>query len=190
MSLPYTPALADALEDAAVRVRFDDPGDAVYVHDYDIVTARWFFKPVQDELMALLAGAVARKQYQRTYTCLSTVAVGDPLCISGNDQLRTAVSSDDVVLGFCAYKPTTTTAYLSHFYYKSGLVGYYAGQPYYLPGTTNLLGVCISGTEAILFASPATAIMSKLLVSSSVNAASTTALANPASRIFMWMNYK
>lgn len=189
MSIPYTPALADALEDAAVRVRFDDPGDAAYVHDYDIVTARWFLKPVQDELMALLAGAVARKQYQRTYTCLTTVAVGDPLCITTDNQLRTAVSSDDVVVGFCAYKPTTTTTYLSHFYYKSGLVSYYAGQPYYLPGTNNLLGVCISGTEAILFASPATSIMSKLILSSS-SSVTTTALANPASRIFMWMNYK
>lgn len=165
MSITYTPLYSDANSDAFAGVAFDDPGSVAYVHDNSIVTAKHLLKPVQDEILALIRSQVARAQYRQTYTCASGRAVGDPVYVSAANTVALASSTSSTtskIIGFIAYKPTTTTCYLSHFYYKSGLSGLTAGNPVYLDasGVVNassssaLAGIAVSTTEALLFASP------------------------------------
>lgn len=165
MSITYTPLYSDANSDAYTGVAFDDPGSVAYIHDNSIVTAKHLLKPVQDEILALIRSQVARAQYRQTYTCASGRAVGDPVYVSAANTVALASSTSSTtskIIGFIAYKPTTTTCYLSHFYYKSGLTGLTAGNPVYLDasGVVNassssaLAGIAVSTTEALLFASP------------------------------------
>lgn len=175
MSIPYTPSASDALGPAFTGVRFDDPGDQAYIHDYSIITSKWFLKPVQDELLALIAGSVASSQYRQTYTCASGRAVGDPVYVSAANTVALASSTSAAtakVFGFISYKPTSTTCYVTHFLYKSGLSGLTAGNAVYLnsSGVVNatvsiaLVGIAISTTEAILSADSMTAFISKAFV--------------------------
>lgn len=165
MSITYTPLYSDANSDAYTGVAFDDPGSVAYIHDNSIVTAKHLLKPVQDEILALIRSQVARAQYRQTYTCASGRAVGDPVYVSAANTVALASSTSSTtskIIGFIAYKPTTTTCYLSHFYYKSSLTGLTAGNPVYLDasGVVNassssaLAGIAVSTTEALLFASP------------------------------------
>lgn len=178
MSISYTPSASDALGPAFTGVRYDDPGDQAYIHDYSIVTSKWFLKPVQDELLALIAGSVASSQYRRTYTCASGRAVGDPVYVSAANTVALASSTSlttSRVVGFISYKPTTTTCYITHFYYKSGLSGLTAGNRVYLDasGVANstvsiaLVGVAISTTEALLYADALSGTISKVFVGDS-----------------------
>lgn len=165
MPIPYPPDADDALSDAAVFPTLEDPGSLPMEDLPDIVSCLYTFKPLFDETLALIKSQVARQQYRRTYTCIAGLSVGDPVYISADNTVTKASSTSSTtakVIGFCAYKPTTTTCYISHYYYKSGLSGLTANNPVYLDasGVVNaapsaaLVGSALSTTEALLIANP------------------------------------
>lgn len=172
MSIPYTPDLAGAAQDAFAGQAFDDPGSSAYAAaDPARVDAKYFLKPVQDELLALHAGRVASASYRQTWTCASGLNAGDPVYVSANDTVTLADATTNTkaqVIGFVRYKPTTTTCYIEHFRYVSGLSGGTAGGKVYLTdaggfsasaGTVEkVVGQWITATEALLHASQLTAL--------------------------------
>lgn len=165
MAINYEPTSDDALEDEYEGVDFDDPGESPLVHSPGFVSSLHFFKPVQDEILALIKGSVASKGYRQTYTCGTGDAVGEPVRISGNNTVTQALATTAAnakVVGFVRSKPTTTTCHISHYLYVSGLSGLTAGSPVYLTdagsysasaGTVaKVVGVASSTTEALLVA--------------------------------------
>ena len=134
MAETYTPALADALSDAFAGQAFDDP--LAYTTKVNKrVDVKYFGKPVQDELLALIAACVARPSLRTAYTCLAGLTVGSPVYVSAADTVTLADATTQAksrVIGFCRYKPTTTTCYLEQFQRVTGLTGLTAGSPVYL----------------------------------------------------------
>lgn len=176
MSIPYTPGLADAAQDAFAGQAFADPGSSAYAAaDPARVDAKYFLKPVQDEILSLHAGRVASASYRRTWTCVSGLNVGDPVYVSANDTVALAdatTAAKAQVIGFVRYKPTTTTCYIEHFRYVSGLSGGTAGAAVCLSdaggfsasaGTVaKIVGQWITATEALLHATQSSALVSAI----------------------------
>lgn len=165
MPFTKTPLYSDATGDAQTGVPFDDPQDYATQHNRR-VDAKFFLKMIQDEVLALIRSRVADSSYRQSFACASTLAVGDPVYISANNTL-TKYDGTSSPIGFVRYKPTTTTAYINHFIYKSGLTNGTAGQPVWIANDATLsglqvgsyrIGTFISGTEAYLFAAPQTPI--------------------------------
>lgn len=170
MSLLRTPNANDALFKAFVGQALKDPGDADLVESPDWVDALHFYKPVQDNVLALIKAAVSLPQYEQTFACDASLAVGDPVRMEDDNEVALATSDtapNAEVFAFCAYKPTTTTCLIVHFYYVSGLSGGTFGDECYLQddGTFDttagsiekVVGFYISATEALLYADPITA---------------------------------
>lgn len=160
-----TPAATNALQDAQVDLSriCVDPVD-FSIEGYN--TLRWdvFYGrfPAFNEILGLIAGRVSSVAYLQTFNCLAGLNVGDPVYISGNNTVSKAdatASPNNRVIGLVRYKPTSTTCYIEHYQYKSGLTGV-AGNPVYLtdaggfgsaPGTTTrIVGTFISATEALV----------------------------------------
>ncbi len=170
MAYTITPAASSALEDAfVIRVLSDDHNNN---YDPAICSAKYFGAPTWNELLGLLAGRVASKAYQKTWTCLAALAVGDAVYISANNTLTKADATTDAkarVIGFVRYKPTTTTCFLDHFVQKTGLSGGTADGIVYLTDAggfgaaagTKLkpLGVWLNTTDALCWASPESALI-------------------------------
>lgn len=151
---------------------FDDP--IVYTStNGKRVDSKYFLKPIQDEVLARIKGAVALGSYGVSYTCGAGDAVGDPVRISGNNTVTLALgttAANAKVFGFISHKGPrgaasvagSTSCVVVHYYYKSGLSGLTAGNPVYLSNTgtisatagtsAKVLGEAISTTEAILYA--------------------------------------
>lgn len=133
MPTDYTPAVANALEDArAIRVVTDPLAYSSYS------SKRWDAKygaqEIVNEQLALIEGKLARAQYGRQFTCGSGDAVGDPVRLSGNNTVTKALATTTAgaqVIGFIRHKGSLysasvsngTTCYLVHYLYVSGLSG-------------------------------------------------------------------
>ena len=131
------------------------------------ITAKYFGKPVLDELLALIYSRVASKTYAKLWTCLAGLNVGDPVYISTTDTVTLALATTEPtsrVVGFVRSKPSAITCYLEHYLLKTGLSGLTAGDPVYLTdaggfgaaaGTVSkTIGYAIDTDEALLSASP------------------------------------
>lgn len=135
----------------------------------------------ENEILALIASNVSDYTYRQSWTCVSGLAVGDPVYISANATATKALADTEAhakVFGFCVYKPTTTTCHVSHFRYVSGLTGGTAGAAVYLTdaggysasaGTFRReVGVWINTTTAWLFANPLHVLGGKALLPDAV----------------------
>ena len=173
-----TPAGSDSLQDAF-------PGQTVY--DPTVpkpsgsqgVYGDTFFKPVQDEILALVQGRIASRLRGQSFTCAAGDAVGDPVYLSaastvGKGDATTAAKSR--IIGFIRHKgplgaasvPAATTCYVENFLFKSGLTGGTSAQPVYLTdaggfgasaGTVKkIMGMFVSATTALLCADEWTAL--------------------------------
>lgn len=170
MPAPVTPYVPDATDARFKDFRnhaasFNDPGSAPYVaQDPGRIDAEFFLKPVQDEILGLIKAAVALPQYEKLYTCLAGLNVGDPVYPSAANTVALALANDASkvkVFAFCAYKPSTTTCYVVHFYLYTG-AGFTVNAPVYLSdagapaavaGTiSKIIGKAVSTTVAILYA--------------------------------------
>lgn len=183
MSIAYVPASADALADAFSSVTFNDPGASAYsAANSNRIDAKYFLKPVQDEILANIKALVARQQYQQTFACATTVSVGDPLYISAANTVALALASSKTtcrVIGTCAYKPSTTTCVISHYYYKSGLAGLTPNAPVYLSNSGSIasskgdvafiIGTAISSTEAVISVDPLMAQLINIFLAEGTN---------------------
>lgn len=192
MSIPYTPAASAALGNAYTGVRLDDPGSSAVIHDYTIVSACHVLYPIQNEILALIKGQTAGSQYQKTYTCSSGLTVGTPVYLSANDTVAAASSTSDTtaaVIGFCFYKPTTTTCFITHFYQAASAGSFTVGQSIYLntsgavttTPTSCLIGVAVNATDAIYFASPLAAVVTRAVNKFYVMTAASSALTSSTS---------
>jgi hypothetical protein len=64
MSVNYTPLWSDALYDAYEGVDFSDGGsDPILAHDSNYVTAKFFLKPIQDEVLNLIKKSILLESY-------------------------------------------------------------------------------------------------------------------------------
>lgn len=150
----------------ATEEDFDEPSDTY-------ATAKFVYKPMADNVLALTRDAVASFGYGKQYVCLTGLNVGDPVRISADNTVVKALATTAAnakVIGFVSHKGPLGAASVGaalvcriiHFYYKSGLSGLTAGSPVYLtdaggysaaPGTsTKSVGIAISETEANLYA--------------------------------------
>jgi hypothetical protein len=161
----YVPASGDATADARtfptkLQTR------SYSVNPQNRVTAQWDLKPHSDELLALIKARVSSLAYTQTFTCVSGLAVGDPVYISAANTATKAdatTSTKAQVIGWVRYKPTTTSCFIDHFKYVSGL-SFTAGNDVFLRNDSSydgsggtvphIVGVAISTTEALLCATP------------------------------------
>lgn len=169
MATTYTPAASNSLADAMVINNLQDP--TTYTSQLPLrADAKYFGYPITNEILALIRGRVADYTYMQTYTCLAGLAVGDPVYFSAANTLAKGDSTNTTknkIVGWVRYKPTTTTCYIKHYHYVSGLSGLTAGGLVYLTdassysataGTVSTpLGSAISTTEALLHADGTTA---------------------------------
>jgi len=169
MATTYTPAVADADEDAFTGQAFDDP--IVYTSaNNKRVDSKYHLKPHQDETLGLIKGRVSSMAYRITWTCGVGDAVGSPVRISGNDTVTTALATsaaNSKVIGFIRYKPTTTTCFIDHYVVATGLSGLTAGGDVFLTNAGSFsasagtyrksLGVARTTTSAVLYANSRTA---------------------------------
>jgi hypothetical protein len=159
----HTPDADDAEEWDFVG---DEVSDSVVNTDYvpQICDAAHVPYKVQNEILALRKAALSGKQYQKVFTCGVGDAVGSAVYISADDTVATAksdTSGHSKVFGFIAYKPTTTTCIVVHFYQVT-VAGATAGSPVYLqddgtfgpaPGTVSVaIGIALDATSALVFA--------------------------------------
>lgn len=168
MATTYTPDKANATEDAYAGRDMTDPY-AYGTYDPKRLDAKYRGQEWDNEILALHAGRVASKGYRKTYTCVSGLAVGDPVYISANDTATKATAANTTtnkVIGFVRYKPTTTTCYIDHFVVKTSVsTGKTAGADVYLTdsggydssaGTVaTIVGKWLNATDVVLYASPA-----------------------------------
>ena len=161
---PYAPLATDSLGDAFAGRTVNDWKNYA-AHDPLRQTAQFLWKPVQDELLALIRAGVSNRTYRITWTCDAGLAVGDPVYISSNTTVTKSaanLAASAKIVGFCRYKPTSTTCFLDHFRYVYGLSGGTAGALVYLSNTGTysaaagtipvVAGVWISTAEAWLSA--------------------------------------
>jgi hypothetical protein len=170
-----TPVATDASQDAYTIRAFNDP---LQFSSFSAsrVDGKYFLKPVQDELLALIDSSVARRTYGVQFTCLAGDAVGDPVYLQAANTVNKAdatTATKAKVVGFICHKGaknaasegSATTCYLVHYRYVSGLSGGTAGNPVYLSDTgsfaasagtvAKVVGVWLSTTEAWVYASSA-----------------------------------
>ena len=133
-TLPYVPDPDDSLEDAWPGWTGNDPGPSAFpTTDPDRTDCVFLFKPLQDLVLGLMAGAVGTKTLRRAYNCLAGLNVGDPVVVSAANTVSLALATSAIkVFGFVRAKPTSTTCYLDWFRYVSGLSGLTAGSDVYL----------------------------------------------------------
>lgn len=161
-----TPSFANAVEDAIVFPTMEDPYD-YSADNQKLYIAKFRSLPSMNEIYALRRASVAMGQYQQTFACLAGLNVGDPVYPSAANTVALANSiatANSNVIGFCRYKPTTTSCLISHFRYVSGLSGLTVNGSVYLtdagsfsatPGTVaKIVGFAISTTEALVFGGP------------------------------------
>ena len=170
----YIPSASNALSDAyAGRTVTDQIAYTTYVQDR--VDAKYGGQEWMNEILSLNLCKVASNTYGGIqYACLTGLTDGDPIRISGNNAVSKSTSDttpNSQVDGFCRFKgvigatevPAALTCYIDHFRLVT-ITGGTAGAPVYLTDTgtispthgtmTNRLGVCISTTQAIVFANP------------------------------------
>jgi hypothetical protein len=128
MTTQHTPSASDALFESYVGRRFDDPGDTNYAAvDYERVDAKYFLKPVQDEILYLIKWAT---QYSggalRVYNNTGSTIVAGPVTISGYEATQdrflittSSCSSNSPANGILLADLTTATSGIA---YISGLV--------------------------------------------------------------------
>lgn len=85
MSVEYDPVASDALETLWPGVPFKDPGDSAYAaYDMERIDSRWFLKPTQDEIMALVRNVMQGAAGIRVYNGTGgTLTKGTLVYISG-----------------------------------------------------------------------------------------------------------
>jgi len=163
MGYDYTISKANAVQDAwANPATLTDP--VQYTTEPTArLTAKYYGKPVLEEVLALIGSRVSSRAYQKTWTCLAGLNVGDPVYVSATDTVSLALATTAAtsrVIGFVRYKPSTITCYIDHFILKTGLSGLTAGSPVYLSdaggfaataGTiSKVLGIATDTDEAIV----------------------------------------
>jgi hypothetical protein len=185
----YTPVAGDALQDDMILRVFTD-AIALGTYDATKATAKYTAAEWVAEIRALIAGRVSSYDYDKTWDCLSTDAVGDPVYVTGDDAVTLALATSwatSKVIGFIRWKDPddNTLCKLHHFVRVTGLAGGAAGGLVYLaddgslsatPGkNARILGMWTSATECILFANSLTAQM---------------AHQNPAVRLYCYDNFR
>lgn len=167
MGTDYTIDKANAEQDAwSNPATLTDPV-AYSSEDSARVTAKYFGQPVLEELLALINSRVSSKAYNKVWTCIAGLNVGDPVYISAADTVALALATTEAtakVVGFVRYKPTTTTCLIEHFQFKTGLAGLTAGADVFLSNAGGFaatagtferrLGVALDTDEAIVSAEP------------------------------------
>ena len=131
------------------------------------VSARFIGRPLLENLAALIRCRVSSYSYGRSFTCLAGLNVGDPVyCDSANSVLlaTAAAAASARLFGFVRYKPASTSCYVEHYRYASGLSALTAGATVYLTdaggfaaaaGTVRVTaGIALSTTTAMLSAGP------------------------------------
>lgn len=132
-----------------------------------------YYKPIVDELLGCMHGALAEADVLQAYTCASGDAVDDAVQLTGSLTVAKALGTVNApVIGFIRHKgpleaasvASSTTCYLIPFLKKTGLTGGAAGAPCYLsdsggfgadPGSVRIrVGTFISSSVALLFSSP------------------------------------
>ncbi len=165
-----TPLATLAQEDAYTGRTVEDAYDYVAIgYKQKILQAVFGSYEWMNEILALHQSKIASLQYRQTFTCAAGLTVGAPVYLSAANTVAAANSTTGVlnqVIGFCRYKPSTTTCYLSHYLYANGLSGLNPGTEIYLTdagsysntaGTVaTKIGIAISTTEALVFANPIT----------------------------------
>ncbi len=152
----------------AIEEDFDEHNDA-------FATAKFIYKPMGDDILALKRDSFSALGYGRSYTCGAGDAVGDPVRISADDTVTKALATTDAnskVIAFIVHKGPlraasvagATTCWLVNAIRKTGLAGLTAGGNVYLtdaggysatPGTiVKIVGRAINTTDALLFVSP------------------------------------
>ena len=143
-----------------------DPGDVEFTTSKtERLDAKYFASPMTDNILGLWQAAVAGHQYRQLFTCASDLVVGDPVYLSSALTVTLADATTEAsarVLGYCIWKPSTTSCYVVRYYNKNMLSGLTVNQPVYLddagsfsasPGTvTKVVGVATGVTTALLFA--------------------------------------
>jgi len=118
----------------------------------------------QNMLLKLSAASTADVSIDKTYTCGSSDAAGDPVYVSGANTVAKADATTDTkskVIGFIEHKPSSTTCKITYRRLVTGLSGLTAGNWVYLtntggfsatPGTVvKRMGTAISSTAALLY---------------------------------------
>ncbi len=92
MSTAYTPSAGDAKYSAFTGVSFNDPGTSpLSAHDPDFVSAKFFLKPIQDEVLYLIALGLEGDKGLSIYNDTgSTLAAGALVAITGYDDAQAA----------------------------------------------------------------------------------------------------
>lgn len=169
MGYAYVPnGNASDVGDAFSGFSYEDPGSQPFAaFDPARLDVAFFASPIQDNVLGLWQAATATNAWQRTWTCLAGLVVGDPVYVKADGSLDLATSADIThlqVIGFCRYKPTATSCFISQFHRLTTGVGLVGGSPVYLqddgsfgssPGTLTLqVGVAVDSQEAVLSAVP------------------------------------
>ncbi len=120
MTFQYDPDINDSLGDEYQGISKVDPklyDDPLLIKNR--LDARGFAKPVQDEILALIAGRVSSAPYRQLWSCGHDVALGTPMYVSGSDCVDPANALNAThakVIGFVRHKPSPNTCYLDHFW--------------------------------------------------------------------------
>lgn len=164
-TVPQTAAKGATLFGTAPRAVDDTPDrfvGGVYDHN-PIDGSATMFAEIVSRLLFL------EDPFMQVYACAVGVAVGDPVYASGSVTVAKALATTAPsarVIGFVAYKPTTTTCVVRSAYLAAGAFSGF-GVPVYLTdaggiddaaGTViKVLGTAISTTAAIVWADPRSA---------------------------------
>ena len=149
-------------------IQWADPGQQPYsVQDPGRWDAKFGIVPLWNETEALIFDKVTAPNFGQTFTCLSTLNVGQAVYVDAADDVALATSalgSGGPVIGFCAHKPTPTTCVIAQYIRIANLSGLVVDGVVYLqdngsyaqtPGSTDIpLGIAIDTTTALLSAAP------------------------------------
>lgn len=168
----YTPLASDA--NGRNTVLPDATEEEFSAHNETYATAKYIYKPMADEVLALIRDNVANLTYGKVYTCGAGLNPGDPVYISAFDTVTLADATTEAtarVIGYVASpKLTTTTVRIVHFFFydAGGYGAASAGDPIYLsdtgtfvltPGTIpTKIGIVLSATDGMLFGHPSSEI--------------------------------
>lgn len=205
----FTPTAVDA--NALAYIIRAAQQEALDAHNSRYASADYIYKPIVDELLALIYGALASKDYLQAYTCDATDAVGDAVQLVDALTVKKGLASRDApVIGFIQFKGTpgaasvsnSTTCYLHSFVRKTGLSGGTPGAPCYLqddgsfgPSVGSIkikMGIFTSATVALLFVSPALGTGVPIFDDLDIYTRAGVALShlnNPAAAMFAFQNF-
>jgi len=172
--IAYTPSGTSGDFDRWTGVPIGQPSTPATVRT-GVADAAYFGIEVQNNLMALIKGAVSSPFYGRSWTCLSGLATGDPVRISDSGTIALAEASGSGtsdVFGFVRDKGTgSVTGWVCHYWQITGgsVSGGTTGAPIYLTDTgkysgtagtfSKILGVFDSATGGLLHATPGAGIV-------------------------------